>query len=120
MTPNAGDQPYHLRTYTYRDLNGNGVADITSTNVANNNRQTSWHYVYTGYSKALKKLAFYIKWRTSDNKVVMEQVNHYYSEKFYLLLARHFKYPFLNGQLAYLNVNFGKGAYNDKWDYKHP
>lgn len=40
----------HFPTYTYNDLQGNGVSNLYK-NVNHNNKHLKWHFIYFGYSK---------------------------------------------------------------------
>ncbi|CAD8058815.1 unnamed protein product [Paramecium sonneborni] len=104
---------YQFPTYTYTNMIGNGNANLYK-NINLNDRNIRWHYIYFGYSKIKSQANVYVKWQDDEDKLLYENVNHYYVNKLYAYIGKDKFYSGLNGKMAYVVVNFGFGAYRNQ------
>lgn len=67
---------YHVTTYNYANLNGAGDANVVY-NVEHGMLHEQWHFIYYGYSKALKKTYMFIRWLGEEFEKPLTNINHF-------------------------------------------
>lgn len=62
----------------------------------------------------------YVEFRSDSEEFVTEKVNHFLPKQLFFYLGNDaFDYGLYNGQVAFLNVNFGRGAFRLGKDLTH-
>ena len=89
-------------------------------NIVHKNRHLEWSFIYYGYSKNDKKAFVTVKFSTGIETIEYNNVNHYYSPKFYIFTGKDKQFPGFNGKLGYVNFVLGDGAFRKTPDFKHP
>lgn len=111
MTVFKHSEFYHFTTYTYVNLNGAGNANVI-VNINHGQMHSQWHFMYFGYSKALKKAYIYIKWIAGESENTNPDINHYLLNQHYFILGRDiFGHNWYSGMYAHVTLTYGNGAY---------
>ena len=67
-------------TYSYFNLDGVGNPNIHK-DVKNCYQPGEWHYIYTGYSRPLRRAFAYVLCRNEKNDLDFPQSNHFLSQR---------------------------------------
>lgn len=73
-----------------------GNANLVS-NIQHKNRVFDWFFVYFGYSKNEKKAFVAVRFSTGIETLEYNNVNHYYTPKFYTFVGKDMHFPGFNG-----------------------
>lgn len=79
-----------------------------------------WFFVYFGYSKNERKAFVACKFTTGIETIEYNNVNHYYTPKFYVYTGKDQQFPGFNGKLGYVNFVLGEGSFRSSPNFKHP
>lgn len=72
-----------------------------------------WNFYYFGYSRTLRKAYSAIQFRDVLGEVAFDNTNHYLVNKQYLWLGDDSWHESWHGDIAYVKLNFGPGAYKE-------
>lgn len=105
------DGVLHFPTYTYRNMNGEGNANYFQ-NIVHKNRIMSWHFIYFGYTRSLRKARSVVKFGTNYEAQLYDNVNHYVPQKLLLYLGHDMPTTtYYSGDIAQFRVLLGEGAF---------
>lgn len=100
---------FHFTTYSYANLNGAGNPNVHQNIPSTLHKQ--WHYIYYGYSRIQRKAYGYIKFLEGEGEITHANCNHYVTNQHYFTMEKDKFYPTLQSEVAYVNINYGKGAF---------
>lgn len=102
---------YAFTTYSYTDSNGNGNPNYWEA-VPYESDLESWHFVYFGYSRHLRRAYAYVRFNGRAGEVNFVDANHFISPNYYVYVGQDQFYPAYNGQIRQFALNAGDGAFS--------
>jgi hypothetical protein len=101
-------------TYNYENLDGVGNPNVHK-DVKNCYKPGEWHYIYTGYSRPLRRT--YALTICGGERIAVDfpKTNHFLSQKQTVFVAKDPFHESYTGTIAKFTVKFGEGAFDTEF-----